>query len=245
MRTNRQKIKNDKTTKNNKNRRRTKLGQPPDSAMNNLSLSTSDRYIAIASVTTSNGFYTLEESSMSQSGGQFATFPQMFKPYMAGIAGNSTFDFVGRLKYRRLDILLNFTGSQGNALVAGDLYNRIRVVIGWSRSPYLGTPTVNNFTVNTLLDRRDLDSVYLDTVVNLPMTAYDTANTTNCPAAKTIKKSFDLSSLPIHEIFSTANGAIWDSRQGTFKLYVVSDSSVAPNPTIAGQTRLYYEILDV
>jgi len=234
--------KNNKNKTNKKRNNRSRLQR--DWSDNTLMLCTCDKYIAAASVSTSAGAYTLEDSAMLATTGQFANFPQVFQPYMAGLPGNSVFDFTGRIKYRKLEVLLNFLGSQSNAIVAGDLYNRIRLCVVWSKSPYLTAPTVNALTLDTLLDRRDLDLVFIDEVINLPSTAFDAVISTNVPNCKTVKRTFDLNILPEHQVYSTGGGATWNSRSGTFRLYVVSDSSVAPNPIISGQTRLYYDILD-
>jgi hypothetical protein len=182
--------------------------------------------------------FKLEVSAMG-SGGQFASFPSVFKPYM-GATANTTFDFIGRLRIKRLEARLNLLGSQSSTIASGDLYNRIRVCIFWSKTNYLGTPTNNAFTIDTLVDRRDIDLVLYDVVHTLSSTAFDSTSGFNVPATKSIKLEINLNK--VHEIYSSANGAVWDSRVGSFYLVTVSDSAVTPNPVVSGQTRLYYQI---
>jgi hypothetical protein len=206
-----------------------------------LKLSTADYLIAPVGVSTTPVTYSLEDTTMYPTTGQFAAYPQVFKPYMAA-STNSVFDFVGRIRYRFLEVRLNFLGSQGNLLATGDLFNRMRVLIVYSKTNYLGTITMNSLTVDRLVDLRDVDKVLADKVICLSSTAYQQSSGYNVPATKTIHLKIPLDY--IVEVFSNAGGATWDSRNGSFEMYIVSDSTVSPNPQVSGQTRLYYEILD-
>lgn len=215
-------------------------GMIVDKIRNDFNLSTGDLIIAATSVTTSTTSFELEDPMVLASTGQWVLFPQVFSPYMAGVTG--VLDFVGRVKYRALELRLNLVGSQTNTFAAADLYNRVRVVVFWTKTPFTANVNINALTVDNLLDRRDVDILFLDKVYNLPSQTIDPAGY-NAPQCLTCDLEVDLSMIPVQEVFSTANGATWDTREGSFYLKVVSDSAATPHPTIAGQSRLYYKIL--
>jgi hypothetical protein len=208
--------------------------------LSNLKLSMMDLLIVSTGITSSAATVFKLESSAMGAGGQFATFPQVFKPMM-GATLNTTYDFVGRLRYRYLEAKLNLVGSSGTTIASGDLYNRMRILFFHSTTNYQGTPTNNAVSIDTLVDLRDINKVFYDKVHSLSTLAFNSSGF-NVPATRSlhIKVPLDIET----ELFSNANGATWDSRVGSFYLVIASDSAVTPNPVISGQTRLYYEILE-
>jgi hypothetical protein len=210
--------------------------------LSSLKLSTMDVAIPATSITSSAASVFKLEASAMGAGGQFASFPQVFKPFMAGTSSNTTFDFVGRLRYKFLEARLNLLGSQSNTIAAGDLYNRVRILFFWSKTNYQGTVTNNAITTDNLVDYRDIDKVFYDETHCLSSPAINSSSGYNVPDTQSLHIKIPLSIM--HEIYSNANGATWDSRVGSFYLVVASDSAVAPNPVLSGQTRLYYEIAE-
>jgi len=198
-----------------------------------------DLLIPATAITSSAASVFKLESSAMGSGGQFATYPQVFKPFM-GATVNTTFDFVGRVRYKFLEARINLLGSQSSTIASGDLYNRVRVLFFWSKTNYQGTPSNNAITIDSLVDLRDIDKVFYDTVHSLSSTAFDSSSGFNVPATRSLHLKLPLNIMT--ELFSNANGATWDSRVGSFYLVVASDSAITPNPVLSGQTRLYYEI---
>jgi len=172
---------------------------------------------------------------LKASTGQLATYPSVMEPYMAGLS--AVYDFKGKVRVERLLITLNLVGSQSNTIAAGDLYNRVRVILIYTNSNYLGTVAFNTFTIDTQPDMRDAQILY-DQVHNLPSQAFDTVNSYNVPQCKTLK--INAYQNRNFELFSTQGGATWDTRRGNYILYIVSDSAVAPNPLVSGSTRLLY-----
>lgn len=149
--------------------------------------------------------------------------------------------FVGRIQFSRLQVKVNCVGSQGNFVAAADLYNRIRLVAFWSKSPYSQTLSINTMTVDSFLDRRDIELVLFDEVIDLPCTAIGPTGVI-APGVITLEKNNYLP-LPVTEAFSSNNGVNWDTREGSFYLLAVSDSAATPHPAISGSTRLSYRIL--
>jgi len=203
-----------------------------------LGLWTADLPISSTAISTTNVGWRLDDFVFG-SGGILLSYPQsLAHPYMAG--AGSFIAFVGRLKWVKLDVRMNLVGSQSNVLLAGDLFSRVRIIILWTKTPYQSAYTLNGFTIDSQVDRRDGDFIFYDKIINLPTTAYDSANGYNCPGLRTIDLSIPLNRLPICEFFSSNSNTIFDTRAGSFYMYVTSDSSVAPHPTLSGSTRLYY-----
>jgi hypothetical protein len=206
--------------------------------LSSLTLSTMDTYIPSSSVSTTQSSIQLEDGAMGPSG-QFATYPQVFKPYMAGTT-TGVRDFVGIIHFKHLELRMNIVGAQTNAILPADTFNRVRVLLFWTKTPYRGTVTSNAITIDTLVDRRDIDVVLYDKVHNLSSTAFDSASGYNVPATRSFELSIPLSDR--QEVFSNGGGVTWDSRSGSYRLALVSDSTAAPHPTYSMQSRLYYTI---
>jgi hypothetical protein len=199
---------------------------------------TADTNLAATGVTVSTQVIRLDALVFGPSG-ILVTYPQsLAHPYMAG--SGSFIAFAGRLRWKKLIVRMNFVGSQANVLASGDLFSRVRMVIIWSKTPYQDAFTMNSLSIDSMVDRRDSDVVLYDEIINLPTTAYDSANGYNCPGLRTVNLDLDLSRLPSCEFFSSASNTVFDTRQGSFYALFVSDSSVAPNPTVSGSTRLYF-----
>jgi len=174
-------------------------------------------------------------------GGVFETFPQVMKPFMAGLT--STFDFRGRIKIDRLDLKLSLVSSVDNGLVAADLFDNIRYVLAYVDTPFQGVPTLNQFTIVSPLDRRDLRTIFVDTLVPLPQRAVlAAAPILTLPQVEAVDLSFKDNR--VLECFSKANGVAWDTRHGSYYLFLVSDSAILPNPRCAGSVRVWFTILD-
>jgi hypothetical protein len=237
-------------SKNSKRKRKTKktmnsssiIRVPSPYSRLNTNRSYCDNYYANTSITTTQLGYHLESPTMTATTGQFATYPQVFKPTMAGTT-SGLLDFIGRVRYRKLWARINLVGSQATTIAAGDLYNRVRLVLFWTQTNYTNSVTVNPITIDTLFDLRDTDILIFDQTYPLPSQAFDSATGYNVPQCICIQKSFELDI--VHEVFSNAGGAIWDTRRGTFYMYLVSDSTVTPYPTFSGMTRLEYDIEDI
>lgn len=180
------------------------------------------------------------DPAMKSTTGQFALYPQVFRPFMGASSTPDTFTFIGRIRLLYLQVKFNCVGAQANTLVAADLFSRIRIVVIWTRSPYQASVNFNAITIDTHADLRD-GVVLFDQTVNLPSQAFD-SNDYNVPGCRTLRKTIFLNQ--DLEVFSTANGDDWDTRQGNLRIYAVSDSSVVPHPSVSGSTRVIYKILN-
>lgn len=161
------------------------------------------------------------------------------KPQMAGQVG--VLDFVGKIRVIRVLCRFNLVGSQTNAVLPADLFNRVRLVLVKTRGSYRESINFNSFTIDSPLDVRDCEIMY-DEVINLSSTAFDSASGYNVPATHTTNLNLFLNKT--YDLFSTAAGATWDTRAGSMRLYCVSESSVAPHPILSGHMRLVYKIVD-
>lgn len=229
--------------KHNRNNASAKRNSPKqqegDPGVSYLRWSYCDLPIPSTAVSSTNADYQIEENAMEL---QFSSFPQVFTPIMGG-STSSVVNFKGRVKYHRLEMRMNCVGSQGNLLAAADYYNRIRLVVCHSPSNYKSSPTFNAITTDTILDRRDFDYVFLDEIEDLQSSAFDSSDY-NVPGMRTITRAWSIPrSISVKEVYSTSNGASWDTRVGSFHFLVVSDSSTTPHPYISGMFRLYYSIL--
>lgn len=204
----------------------------------NASLSYCDLPLVAISVSTTQQLYKLDDPlfAVSQT---LSTYPQTMTPTMSGQSG--VMGFVGRIQFSRLQVKINCVGSQGNFVAAADLYNRIRVVAFWTKTQFSSVLSLNTMTVDSFLDRRDIDFLCFDKVIDLPCTAIGPTGVI-APGVKTIETNNYLQ-VPVTEAFSSNNGVNWDTRSGSFYLLVVSDSTTTPHPAISGETRLSYRIL--
>lgn len=157
---------------------------------------------------------------------------------MAGLGG--VYDFKGKIRVIRLLMRLNLVGSQSNTIVAGDLFNRIRVLVFYTNSNFLGTAAFNSFTIDTMPDLRDARIMH-DKIYNLPTQAFDSLSNYNVPDCKTV--DINIYENRNFEVFSTQGGVTWDTKRGDYYVYVCSDSTVAPNPTLTGSCRLIYKMV--
>jgi len=210
--------------------------------MSDLGLYTAD--VAPFSYAMATGPFAIKlDDPIFGSGGILLSYPQsLAHPYMAG--SGSFIAFAGKLKWVRAELRLNLVGSQSNVLASGDLYSRVRVMVIWTKSPYLANYTINTFSIDSQADRRDGDVIFYDKVINLPSTAYDSANGYNVPGCRTLDINLPLWRLPHCDFFSAQSNTVFDTREGSFYLYMCSDSSVAPHPTVSGSSRIYFRKID-
>lgn len=153
-------------------------------------------------------------------------------PYMA---------MESKVHIRSIEVWLNFVGSQSNTIAAGDLFNRVRVVIVGISSAYTTALSLTP-SIDSGLDMRDLERVYLDQVITLSSTAFDVLNSYNVPATKFLNRRIGINK--DFSCFSTTTPYnVWDSRLDSIGMFLVSDSSVAPNPTVTGHIRVHYKLV--
>lgn len=153
-----------------------------------------------------------------------------------------------RLKVHILGIHINgyVRGSQGNALVAADLFNNIRMRIIWSSNTYTESPTSITTAPTTLFspfDDREVKKVYMDKLFYLPSISFDSSNY-NVPTQRSFKKYIKINR--VINCFSTTDAdttTTWDTQTGDLVLQAYSDSSVTPNPNLDYSVRLYYKYI--
>lgn len=143
------------------------------------------------------------------------------------------------LKFIEFDA--EFVGSQSNTIVASDLYNNMRISIFRTGETYQSA-NLNYATSILSTDIRDVQKVYYDEVIPLPSVAFDTANNTNVPNVKIRSMRIPINlKLSFFSSNASGAGAAWETRESDLVINVVSDSAVAPNPTIQFNSRLWFE----
>jgi len=172
--------------------------------------------------------------------GILGSFPQTTIPV---ITGTSTTWYQ---EVRITDMLLSVSciGSQSNALLAADLYNRIRTYFCWTGKSF-STANVNPAGSSLVLwpVMQDITEVLFDANFDLPSVSFDTTNTTNTPMVRTWRGR-----IPINKTLqcfsSSATGTSgWDTKEGDLILALISDSAVTPNPTVSINARIFYDII--
>jgi len=167
-------------------------------------------------------------------------YPQNCKGYWNG----TNYRLRGRITVKRVELRMYFVGAQSTILAAGDLYNFVRVAFykvgaaySDSTEQYLG----NGLVAGTDID--DVSIVYHDRTYNLSSTAFDSANGFNVPATRLETLAMDCSiPFQIYSTTATGAGANWNTVKDTFKMDVISDSTVSPHPSVSIQMRFYFTL---
>jgi len=172
------------------------------------------------------------------SSGLLQTFPAHADPIYENAVGVRLRQTL-HLKFIEFDA--EFVGSQSNTIVASDLYNNMRIAVFRTGETYQSA-NLNYVTSILSTDIRDVQKVYYDEVIPLPSVAFDTANNTNVPNVKirSIRIPINLK-LSFFSSNASGAGAAWETRESDLVINVVSDSAVAPNPTIQFNSRLWFE----
>lgn len=133
-------------------------------------------------------------------------------------------------------------GAQSNTLLAGDLYNSVRIIIYQSGSTYADAPDGLGGGVDQWYNPSDAVKLHYDHTFNLPTQAYDTASAYNVPQVLgdqlyiPMNTRFDFFSL-------NSSGSTWDTKKGDLLVIFVSDSGVTPHPSVNISCRLYYDFV--
>jgi hypothetical protein len=172
------------------------------------------------------------------SGGLMNQYPQNCKGYWNG----SVYRLRGRITIKRIELRSFYIGAQSTVLAAGDLFNICRFAfykVGAAYSDatelYLGQGLTSGSDID------DIAAIYLDKTYTLSSTAFDSANGYNVPATKTDFLAMDCNiPLQIYSTTPTGTGAAWNTVMGSLKAEVVSDSLLAPHPTLNVSMRFFF-----
>lgn len=167
-----------------------------------------------------------------------ATVPQITSP----IAVNGSVQWRQRVQVHALELYNAWTGSQGTALVAGDLYNYGRILAWETRDNYSVGTTEALSGVHLPLNLVDARRVFYDKVVALPSHAFN-AGDYNVPGL-----SSERCIIPVNQTFdwfTTVAGAAsgWDTKSGNIYISYVSDSTATPHPVLNFSVRIYFRLL--
>lgn len=167
---------------------------------------------------------------------------QQFPQHAFPIYYNGTFRLRQRIKIMRVEIRMTFIGAVSNAVLAADLYNTLRVAVYRTGIDYAVASIPYLTGITSGAEVRNVERVYLDHTVSLPSQAYDTTITTPTPQVRNWEVFFEPNDLVLdtYSTNATGIGAAWDTNGRDLMIDFVSDSAIAPNPTLLGNVRLVY-----
>jgi hypothetical protein len=155
---------------------------------------------------------------------------------------NGVFRLRSKICLRRMEIRVIVIGAQSNAVLAADLFNNLRVALRSTGVSYLDASNSYLTGVSTGTNLTNTQNVYFDKNWTLPSQAYDTTITTPTPQVRSWE-AYCQPNLMLDVLSTTASGtgATWDTDGMNLELEYVSDSSVAPHPTLEGTLRFFIE----
>lgn len=201
-----------------------------------------DTDIAITTVTTTQQSFQIM-TPLIGSGGLLTFLPSLCKVNAINSANTPEYLYKGRVT--RVVARVNLVGSEGNALVSGDLFNRIRFIIWETEFPFSATNTPT-WDIDNQTDFKYVSKIHFDEVISLSAPSFDTAAVLAIPGTKSL--CIDLPIRMPFEALSTTTAAglptLFDTRRNNLRYAFVSDSSVAPSPTLSGSVRMYFRSED-
>lgn len=186
-----------------------------------------------ASSTTTTVSASLLDDLLSNTG-ILQAYPQHATP----VYYNGNYRLRTKIVIDRIEVRATIVGAVSNALLAADLYNTLRLAIYKTGVSYSDTSTayLNGVTSGTTVT--DVKKVYLDKTWALPSQAYDSTITTATPQVLCAEYYFEPHfELDVFSLNATGLGVAWDSNGVDLMFDHVSDSSIAPHPTISMTVR--------
>lgn len=168
------------------------------------------------------------------------TILQNFPAHATPIYQNGNLKLRQRVFVHHIELRLLFVGAQSNALASADLFNSIRLAVYRVGPSYQESSTsyLTNVVSAGVLD--DVEEIYYDKITPLPSQAFDSNINYNVPQVRT---SFH--QIPINRRLNwfslTSTGtATWDTETNDYMIDVVSDSAIAPHPTMEWSARIFF-----
>jgi hypothetical protein len=192
-------------------------------------------YALTASSTGVTSFTVLDP--LLAASGILASFPQRATP----VYQNGVFRLRTRIVIHRVEVRMVVVGAQSNAVLAADLYNTLRTALYKTRINYGDSSIAYLTTVLGGTNLQDIEKIHADRTFSLPSQAYDATITT--PTPQVLNWDFMFKPNMVLDCYSTnatGSGAAWDTNGFDLMFDHVSDSTVAPHPTIGFTLRLCY-----
>lgn len=169
---------------------------------------------------------------------------QQFPAHSTPVYQNGVYRLRQRLIIRRLEFRFSFVGAVSNAVLQADLYNTVRIALTVSGVNYsvVSVPYLNGTVAGSNLV--NVKRVMFDHTVSLPSQAYDTSITTPTPQVRNWEIYMEPNIvLDTYSTNASGSGAAWDTDGCDFPLDYVSDSAIAPHPTLFGTCRVIFEFV--
>lgn len=169
---------------------------------------------------------------------------QQYPAHSIPVYQNGSFFLRQDVWISHFEIDMELVGSQSNTLVAGDLYNSVRYAVTRNGKAYSDSNVPYLTGVMTGTNLQDTQHVYIDQRVALPSQAFDTLTNYNVPMV--IHRTHTIPVNRVLSCFSTnasGSGAAWDTTKEDYTMFLVSDSSVSPNPQVALTFRCFFTFM--
>lgn len=169
--------------------------------------------------------------------------PQICKLVAQGSANTPM--YFSKIRVTGVDLNLNVVGGEGNPLTVADHFNRLRFILYDTEYPMSAT-VIPSWDIDSMHDFRSVLTSHFDHVTSLSAPAYDVTDVNLIPATENIRAHIPLNYIYEFVSTTTAGGlpTAFDTRMGNLAFAMVSDSSVAPHPSISGSVRLHFVRLD-
>lgn len=198
-----------------------------------------DYYIAAYPTTTTGTVKVLDSVC-----GVLTKYPQNATPTQFNNNGSITYNLRVAVTIEHIELAWRWVGSQGTVLAAGDLYNTARFAVYEEGTPYDSTafggiPYLTGVVGGTNIT--DVENVFMDQLVPLSSTAFDSSSGYNVPRAVV-----GMHKIPVNRVYnfySTSDtGAAWKSDRNNLLLDFVSDSAASPHPYFSATARIFFKI---
>ena len=147
--------------------------------------------------------------------------------------------YQARIKLTKMELSWTTTGSEGTALAAADLFNRVRLCFFYTDVPYGDSPLNPLTDVTSFCELQDVNQVYCDWKAGLPSQAFNSGDY-NAPAIASGSKVFNINKVLEWKVRGTPTSNYWYTLRGNVLFAMVSDSSATPHPQIQFNSRIHY-----
>lgn len=197
-----------------------------------MSIPYGDFTINVASTTATN-----ETTVLAPLSAIFQAFPSRADP----ISQAGVLRLKQKIRIRRIEVRVLCIGSQGSALLPADLYNSIRFALYTTGKSYADANITYLTGVYQGTTTQDVTHILLDETALLSSQAFDSANY-NAPNQTYFTAAFNCNwPMTWFSTTATGTGGAWDSQSGDMIFAHISDSAVAPSPTINYTVRTFFE----
>jgi len=168
---------------------------------------------------------------------------QQFPAHSTPVFQNGAYLLYRKIRLDYVIMTVKLVGSQSNALAVGDLYNTIRYALFLTGPSYQNTNNyyLTTYVHNTEGNLTDVIRVYVDELIGMPSQAYYASSGYNVPDVAVRRYMIPLNTiLDCYSTNASGAGVQWETKEHDLVFNYMSDSAIAPNPTISVSWRVYF-----